>query len=303
MSEAILMAEALYAPLVTLMLLLAYRAYDQPDIARFAALGAAIGVATLARAEGLLLGLVLVIPLCIALASRTATERLTYAAAALGVALLVVAPWTIRNAVRFHSFIPVSNNVATLVDGANCDATYRGRLLGLWRETFSELGDGARTRPQAEACFEGFDIGDPRFDEAGTASRHLRAGTGYARHHAGALPRVALVRVLRTWGVYAPAQQVDYETLEGRPRAWQWAGTIMYWAMVPLAIGGAVVLRRRRRLLWPLLATAVTVTIVAAATYGQQRFRIAAEPAIIVLGAVAIVALAGRARTPARAAP
>jgi len=47
-------------------------------------------------------------------------------------------------------------------------------------------------------------------------------------------------------------------------------------------------LRRRRRLLWPLAATAVTVTIVAATTYGQQRFRIAAEPALLVLAAVAL---------------
>ena len=51
----------------------------------------------------------------------------------------------------------------------------------------------------------------------------------------------------------------------------------------PLAIAGLVLLRRRRRALWPLVATAVTVTIVAASTYGQQRFRIAAEPALLVL--------------------
>ena len=48
------------------------------------------------------------------------------------------APWTIRNAIRLHAFVPVSNNVATLVDGANCDATYHGQQIGLWRETFSQ---------------------------------------------------------------------------------------------------------------------------------------------------------------------
>jgi hypothetical protein len=65
----------------------------------------------------------------------------------------------------------------------------------------------------------------------------------------------------------------------------------MYWILVPFAIAGAIVLRRRRRFLWPLAATAITVTVVAAATYGQQRFRIAAEPAILVLGAVALDAV------------
>jgi asparagine N-glycosylation enzyme membrane subunit Stt3 len=70
----------------------------------------------------------------------------------------------------------------------------------------------------------------------------------------------------------------------------------MYWLMLPLAIAGAFVLHRRRVHLWPLLATAVTVCLVAALTYGQQRFRIAAEPAIIVLAAVTLVALGRRVR-------
>jgi hypothetical protein len=104
------------------------------------------------------------------------------------------------------------------------------------------------------------------------------------------LAKVAVVRVLRTWGLYAPRQQVDFESLEGRPRSWQWAGTCMFWVVVPFAVAGAVILRRRRRLVWPLAAAALTVTIVSAATYGQQRFRIAAEPALLVAAAVAIVA-------------
>jgi hypothetical protein len=288
LGEATLMAESLYVALVTLLLLCAYRAYDDPRPARFVAIGAAIGFATLTRAEGALLGLLVVIPLAVLLRDLTPRARLARIAIALGIAVAVIAPWTIRNAVRFHTFVPVSNNVATLVDGANCDATYSGAQIGLWRETFSQFGNTARTLPQAEACFEGFDIADPHFDEARAASMHTRAGTTYARDHLGSLPKVAVVRVLRTWGLYAPRQQVDFESLEGRPRAWQMRGTIMYWVLAPLAIVGAVVLRRRRRLLWPLVAAVVTVTIVAASTYGQQRFRIAAEPALLVLAAVAL---------------
>jgi uncharacterized membrane protein YjgN (DUF898 family) len=240
----------------------------------------------LARAEGLLLGIVVLV-LGVLLQRHEHVAR--HALVALAVAVAVVAPWTIRNAVRFHTFVPVSNNVATLVDGANCDATYHGSLTGLWRETFSEFGDAARTKPQAQACFEGFDIASPNFDEAEVASHHQRDGLSYARHHAGTLPRVMAVRVLRTWGIYAPIQQVNFETLEGRPREWQRRGTFMYWVMAPLAIVGAVLVHRARRPIWPLLATAVSVVIVAALTYGQQRFRIAAEPAICVLAAASCV--------------
>jgi len=288
LTEATLMAESLYVALTTVVLLAAYRAYDDPKPRRFVALGIAIGLAALTRAEGILLGIVIVVPLALFLRAMPTRVRIGRIAIALGVALAVVVPWTVRNAVRFHAFVPVSNNVATLVDGANCDATYGGAQLGLWRESFSQVGDTARTLPQAQACFEGFDIADPHFDESHAASTHTRAGLSYARHHVSTLPKVAAVRVLRTWGLYAPRAQVSYESLEGRPRAWQMRGTVMYWLLAPCALAGAIVLRRRRRLLWPLAATAVTVTIVAASTYGQQRFRIAAEPAILVLAAVAL---------------
>ena len=304
LSEATLMAESLYVGLVALLLLCAYRAYDDPKPVRFVVLGAAIGLATLTRAEGILLGIVVVVPLAMWLRNLTARERIARIGVALGVALVVVAPWTIRNALRFHAFVPVSNNVATLIDGANCDATYGGSQIGLWRETFSTLDVGLGPAfAQARYCFVGFDIRDPHFDEAKAASADTRAGLRYARHHLGSLPKVAAVRVLRTWGLYAPSQQVNFESLEGRPRSWQLRGTQMYWVLLPLALVGAVLLRRRRRAIWPLAATAITVTIVAATTYGQQRFRIAAEPAILVLAAVTIVELAGAVTTSGRRAP
>jgi 4-amino-4-deoxy-L-arabinose transferase-like glycosyltransferase len=296
LSEATLMSESLYVALVTLVLLCAYRAYDDPKPSRFVVLGVAIGAATLTRAEGLLLGALVVASVVVALRGLPSRERMTRVAIALGVAVALLVPWTIRNAVQFHAFVPVSNNAATLVDGANCDVTYGGSQLGLWRETFSSGNSLLMIEPQSRACFEGFQIADPHFDEAKASSKDLRAGASYARHHLGSLPKVAVVRVLRTWGVYAPRQQVSFESLEGRPRAWQMRGTMMYWLLAPLAIVGSVLLRRRKRLIVPLVATAVTVTIGAALTYGQQRFRIAAEPAILVLAAVPLVELARGAR-------
>jgi 4-amino-4-deoxy-L-arabinose transferase-like glycosyltransferase len=295
LSEATLMSESLYVMLVTLVLLCAYRAYDDPRPARFVVLGVAIGGATLVRAEGLLLGAVVTAAVVVALRRLPTRERLGRVGIALGVAVALLVPWTIRNAWQFHAFVPVSNNAATLVDGANCDLTYSGPQLGLWRETFSDA-QTAISVSQGRACFQGFDISDPHFDEAKASSTDLRAGASYAVHHLGSLPKVAAVRVLRTWGLYSPGQQVSFESLEGRPRAWQMRGTVMYWFLAPLAIVGAVMLRRRKRLIAPLVATAVTVTIGAALTYGQQRFRIAAEPAILVLAAVPLAALARAAR-------
>ncbi len=293
LSEGILMAEALDVFLVTAVLLLAYRALDQPTVLRFVALGFVIGLATLTRAESILLGVVLVVPMCVRMRTLARSQRVGRVAATLAVALIVVTPWTVRNALRFHAFVPVSNNVATLVDGANCDATYSGSELGLWRGTFPDASTPV-ARPQALACFEGFATSDPHFDEAKAASEHRHDGLQYARTHAGELPKVMAVRILRTWGVYSTGQQVNFESLEGRPRHWEWAGTIFDWILFPLAATGIVVLARRRVPVWPLVATVVTATVVAALTYGQQRFRIAAEPTILVGAAVAIVAAVQR---------
>jgi hypothetical protein len=71
----------------------------------------------------------------------------------------------------------------------------------------------------------------------------------------------------------------------------------MYWVLLPLAVGGTVILVRRRIRVWPLLSTGVVVALSTALTYGQQRFRTAAEPAIVVLAAVTLVSIAGRRRS------
>ena len=296
LGEAVLMAECLFAFLVAAMLLLAYRAADAPSPLRFAVLGLVIGLTALTRAEGLLFAVVLVIPLALGIRSLATKQRFLLAGVAAAVAVLTVLPWTIRNAVRLHAFVPISNNIGTAVDGANCDLTYSGAQIGLWRETFTTFGDAARRRPQAEACFEGFDIRRRDFDEADVANFHRSSGITYARRHLSRAPLVVAVRELRTWGLYAPRQQIEFESLEGRPRRWQGVGTVMYWVLLPLAVAGTVLLVRRRARVWPLVSTAVVVSVTTALTYGQQRFRTAAEPAIVVLAAVALGAVLARRR-------
>src|SRR6202035_2245551 len=63
-SDAILMSETLDTLIVTAALVLALRAVERPTPARWAALGAGVGAATLTRGEDALLLLLLVIPAC-----------------------------------------------------------------------------------------------------------------------------------------------------------------------------------------------------------------------------------------------
>ena len=297
-ADGVLMAETLFVLLVTAALLLAYRAADEPSPRRFAALGVVLGLAALTRAEGLVLAVVLIVPLTYGLRALATKRRLTLAAVGIGTALLVVAPWTIRNTIEFDRFVPVANNIGTAIDGANCRLVYSGDQIGLWRSTFGVKDPSIGP----DECFEGFDIGARGFDEAAASVKHRDDGLDYARDHLERVPVVAAARVLRAFGLFRVSQQIDVESFEGRSRTWQWLGLVMWWLLLPFAIGGLVLMRRARERIWPLVSTVVAATISIVLTYGNQRFRIAAEPAVLVLAAVAIVQLCTRAAGGARVA-
>jgi hypothetical protein len=287
-SDATLMAETLYGFLVTAVLLLGWQACERPTPARFIALGLAIGAAALTRAEGALLVVLLVIPLAAKLRDVDARRRLGYVAAAAGAALAVVLPWTIRNYARFDTLVPVSTNLGSALDGANCPEMFEGPRTGLWRFSTD--------------CFEGFLQSELAIDdEAAVADDHREEGVRYARRNAGDVPKVMVVRWLRTFGLYDAKRQVAFESLEWRRVRWQTLGMRMYWALLPFAAVGTVALVRRRHRIWPLLSVVGLVSLTTVVTYGNQRFRIAAEPALLVLAATGMLALVRRLPQPATA--
>lgn len=283
-ADAILMTESPYALLVTAAILLSLRAAARPSPRTFAAVGVALGLGALTRSEGMLLVPLLAAALAASLRGGSVSRRLRLAGVTIGVAAALVLPWTVRNYVRFDTFVPVSNNLGTVLDGANCPLTYAGTNLGFWRSTFGATG------ATSTDCFEGFDITAPGFDEARTSASHRDAGLRYARDHLGRLPVVMAARLGRTFGVYDVHDEVRLESLEGRTIRWETLGTRMYWALAALALGGAVLLLRRRALPPALLAPVALVVLTSLVTYGNQRFRIAAEPSIVVLAAVGAVA-------------
>jgi len=95
------------------------------------------------------------------------------------------------------------------------------------------------------------------------------------------------------------------EALTGRP---VWVTELATWylyLLVPTAVFGAVVLRRRRLLLFPFAAMIVLATLIAALAYGDARFRVEADAAMAILAGVALDSLwrriertAGQTRSP-----
>ena len=273
-ADGAVMSESLFGLLLAAAMLAAYRLAEQPTTARAAVLGALIALAALARAEALLLLPLIVLPL--ALRPREgALRRLVVAGLA---CVLVIAPWTIRNWVEFDRFVPVSNNSGTLLAGANCDRTYSGEEIGRWViDCVAEAPSGPILRSEAIS--------------AGVFRRH---GLEYARDHAAELPGVSAVRLLRTASLYQPGWHARHA--EGRERTMTFAGFVAFWLLAPVAVAGAVILRRRGQSLLVLAAPVVLALAITLIGYGEPRFRHGAELSVVVLAAVAIDRLARRQR-------
>ena len=261
-ADVSLMSETLYGALIVGSLLAALWYRQEPGWRRAALLGALIGLAALTRGEALLLLVLLVAPV-------TRSWR------AFGVALVafavVLAPWTIRNLTTFDKPVLISGNANGIWIGANCPETYHGPLIGYWR-------------------FQCYTKARPGEDESEYYARQRSIGLRYAREHAGRLPAVVGVRLLRLADAWNVDQSVFINAQEGRaPRPVRW-GIYSAWVVMALAVAGAFVLHRRRAPLWVLLAPVVMVVLVGAVTYGTTRFRFAAEPSLCVLAGAAVAA-------------
>ena len=265
-ADGALMTESLYGMLVALALLIAQRLLDEPRAAPALGLGALLGLAALTRGEALLLLALLLVPLL------RRPGGLRTAAVTVLAFVVVMAPWTVRNWNAFDRPVLVATEGGQTLAGANCEPVYNGPRIGSWEVS----------------CFRHSELRN----EAVASNRASGDAFEYALDHVERLPLVAGARVLRTWGVFWPGQ-----IPEGRSEWVTWLGVALYVLLLPLAIYGIVVLRRRGAPLAVIVSPLVVVTLTSLVSYGSVRFRHTAELALVVLAAVALDAL-WRARRP-----
>lgn len=277
MNDGIVMSESLTALLVALALYATYRVRRSRSTGALLGLGVVCGLAALTRAELILLLPALAIPGVLGSNRALWRPRLGSLAIVVVTASVVISPWVVRNLLTFDEPVLLSNGAGIVLLGANCDPVYGGPQLGTWD---SRCLDQVKERD------------DPAVQERRQRAKAL----DYIRHRLERLPTVVAARIGRTWGAYRPFQTVDYSESEGRPPAVALAGLIMFWLLVPLALLGVRWLRRGLRPVWPLLVPFGIVTIVSAMTYGSVRFRVPAEPALVVLAAVGLESWRGSRR-------
>jgi 4-amino-4-deoxy-L-arabinose transferase-like glycosyltransferase len=263
-ADGSLMSESLYGLFIVLALIASHAFLERPRPALALVLGALIGLAALTRSEALLLLPLLAAPLTLT-RSEPFARRVGRLALVCAATLVVLLPWTVRNVSVLDRFVLISTNDGSLLAGANCPSTYDGPEIGSWSFECISLRPG-----------EG---------DAERGARLRREGLEYAREHAERLPLVVPVRMLRTWDLYKPRDQIRFA--EGRQPDVARVGVVWYFAMLPLAVIGFLALRRR---VWPLLLLVlpVLVTVTSALAYGVPRLRHAAELALVVLAAAGI---------------
>jgi hypothetical protein len=267
-----LMSEPPYALAIAVTLILAFRFIDRPTARRAAALGLAIGLATLVRGEAIALLVVLLVPVVL----QVPRERRKLVGIALAAALVTIAPWSVRNSLTMHHPVLVSTEDGPVIAGANCDLTYHGRDVGYWHS----------------ACL----APDSDRNQAFRSARLRGQGVDYAREHIGRLPLVEGVRLLRTFGVWQPRRHVFFS--EGRDLPGHPLAMLAAWLAVGFGAVGAWSLRRRAPgqlaiLLAPVIL-AIATTLIA---FGYPRFRYAADVSLIVLGAALVDRLVRTRRT------
>jgi hypothetical protein len=273
-SDPLVEVTSLYILLIALFLLVSYRWIGLPRTRYALALGAIVGFAALTRGEGLAL-FVVAVPLTILLQPHAEFRYRLMQLAVTGLAAgLVVVPWSIYNFSRFEAFVPITTDGDFTLDNTNCDRTYSGRLVGDW----------------SVDCTAPFRAGE---DESQYAQRARSHAFEYIRRHAGEVPRVAAIRVLRAWDLFRPGQNLEFASIRNRDLDVSRVGQIFYWAALPFAAAGIIVLRRAGRRVAPLIAMFLLVTLAAAGSLGEIRYRGPAEVSIILLAAAALARLTG----------
>lgn len=240
----------------------------RPPMGRAAVVGVLGGLAALTRSE-----LVLLVPgLALLMIARPSKRRVARGALMVVVATATLAPWTIYNLARFDEPVLLSTNDGTTWLGANCDEAYHDDIGG-WDVR----------------CVGALEVAELPADPSVRSRQRRDAAFDYVGDHLGRLPVVVVARVGRLLDVYGLGSMVDMDGGEEKAPWAAWAGIFCWWGLaVGAAVGWRDLARARAASRWFLVLPVATALLTAMVFYGAHRIRAPAEPAVVVLAAVAI---------------
>jgi len=246
-----------------------------PSTKRLVAIGLAVGLASQIRpfSMPMLLGVGFA-ALIGGLGWRVA---LTSFGVTLACALVVFIPWTIRNAVSMHAFVPASTNLGDTM----CMSRYPG-------------SDGRFRWATHEFC------GDSTLPEVQRNTANMKAALHFIRTHP--------LEEVRQWGRrFERMMATDHRSLDDVVEAWgqaessrtrlptlAWTADVYYWILLALSVPGmGLTVRRFRRVpAFAVVAVAfVTLAVIPIGLWGAIRFHQPFLPLLAIAAAVVVDAL------------
>jgi len=268
--ERELVSEPLVMLFVATAIWLAYKFAASPSPGLAVALGALVGVLAMTKSDEVAIAVLLVAPLILSRRQVALQRRIGWLTAAAVVCIAIMAPWSIYLSSRFDRPVLLTGSIGGAMAAGNCPATYEGELLAYYSTPCARFRD-----PTAKDPLE-------RDDDA------RNRAVEFMRDHSTRVPVVMAARVGRTLGLFRPSQQMRLETERGSPEWVFRVGFFAYWALLPLAIAGAVIARRRRIPIYPLLVFPALAVWAVLLTIGSVRYRAPAEIPLVILAAITI---------------
>jgi 4-amino-4-deoxy-L-arabinose transferase-like glycosyltransferase len=285
-SPGILMSESIYLVVIPLILLLAFRCLDRPSVLNFVLLGVAIGIGVLTRSDALGLIVILGIPVVL-FATKAWGVRGILALAMLVSFGIVFGSWLVRNEIQLGGAVLQTDEGITLA-GSYCAPTLDPHQSS-WGEFNPICAD--------VAAYQAIHAKPPSKSEVTLNDRATSYAESFIRGHLNSVPGVMAAHEVRAWVGTDLSYQLAFESGEGFNPAWERAGMIMYWVLLPFVVVGLVLLVRTRPRELIVVASPIVVAVLNVAIfYGSIRMRTAAEPSLAIMSSVGLVYVFDRVR-------
>jgi hypothetical protein len=182
----------------------------------------------------------------------------------------MVAPWSYRNYVVSHAFVPVSTGTGEVLSGVYNNVVLNGSLAapGMWEPPLHSISHDAYAYTPAD-------------DKADTAR-----ALSWIHAHLTAMPYLLGLHFINTWIPYTYSHGLPFEEFPTRPLS------IFMFRLIPLmsipifflaALGLLLTWKQhKKRLLVVYLVIGLTI-VQNIVTYGDMRFRAPIEPLLVLL--------------------
>jgi 4-amino-4-deoxy-L-arabinose transferase-like glycosyltransferase len=288
-----LLTETTFCVALLLALLATAAWVKTPRAGRALGVGLAWGAAALTRPTALALPLVAVawgwVPLGLMMSGR---DRVRHAFVLLLGVVLVVGPWTLRNAARLHAFVPVTTGGGrALLDSNNPVVWNDPARRGGATSTYDIEPWASRFRGLTEPASDGWARGE---------------AIAFLRGHVRDWPAMAGAKLARFWRVTAEGGGTGRWLRPGSPLSdvARFADPLLLWSLLvlPLALWALVRTWRGPRRWFQLLPALVIAyfSAVAVVFWGALRMRVPVEPLVTVYAAAGLDDVRRRLRTRAR---